>query len=362
MAAAMSTWLHSFREVVIKLPKGMAPAAGEAPGDDQDERKNDPVKRIYKKKQKIADLSKKSCIWKGVKPSEFGRYQLDERFNVDQVPFNLENGARKLFMESRGGIAQISGQAAGEKRFGTLQVCIHGGTSEQPPLTMIFRGKGCVPGAGKGSYHPKVRVLFQDCAWADKKVVSDWMKDIFGPWLKEKFGDNQKEFLLLQDNLGCQRGAEYIRTLHSLGGVSAFGPANKTEGWQPIDAGHIGATLKNLAKVEFELWLEQPCGKSGAGVETYNWQRWEDNKLSMREKRVLMTWIFGKAWEQLISKKYLGLRQSAFRKTGMHVTLSGINDDWVTVEGKPDFAPLPPGAPWAENHRRGMCKCTGARG
>ncbi len=34
--------------------------------------------------------------------------------------------------------------------------------------------------------------------------------------------------------------------VQALGGICIFGPKNKTEGWQPIDAGHLGAILKEL--------------------------------------------------------------------------------------------------------------------
>ena len=204
---------------------------------------------------------------------------------------------RKLFIQARGGVAQISGNPQGEKRFGTIQLCIHGGSGAQPPLCLIFRGKGGVLAAERPAYHPSVKVLFQDCAWADPTVCRAWVDQVLKPWHSEKYPDG-KDFLMLMDNLAAQRGAQFVKDIHALGGSCAYGPPGKTEGWQPIDAGHIGAQLKCLAKVHFELWMEQ----KGAD-EQYNWQKWEKNAMTTREKRVLMTWIFGNAYDELCGHK-----------------------------------------------------------
>ena len=74
--------------------------------------------------------------------------------------------------------------------------------------------------------------------------------------------------------------------------IEVEGEASHDEGAFSID------DLEEAEPEGIDGEAEQPYGKSEGGVETYNWQRWEDNKLSMREKRVLMTWIFGKAWER----------------------------------------------------------------
>jgi len=40
-------------------------------------------------------------------------------------------------------------------------------------------------------------------------------------------------------------------------GQTVYGPKNKTESWQPIDAGHIGAIYKSLIRCEQELWMDR---------------------------------------------------------------------------------------------------------
>ena len=53
-----------------------------------------------------------------------------------------------------------------------------------------------------------------------------------------------------------QKNRMFITALHDWQGSAAYGPPNQTETWQPIDAGHLGATLKELARQSFTVWLE----------------------------------------------------------------------------------------------------------
>ena len=116
-----------------------------------------------------------------------------------------------------------------------------------------------------------------------------------------------------------------------LGGVCAYGPKGCTEGWQPIDSGHIGATFKALAKSKFEAWVEKTYepGKQ-------NWEKWEANKVTMRQKHILCTFVFGEAWAELCSDKYAWIRHAAFVRAGLLCTLHGKNDECVYIEGRKD--------------------------
>ena len=42
----------------------------------------------------------------------------------------------------------------------------------------------------------------------------------------------------------------------ALGAEALFGPPGKTEAWQPIDAGHLGAMIKEIAKEKFNQYLD----------------------------------------------------------------------------------------------------------
>ena len=64
-----------------------------------------------------------------------------------------------------------------------------------------------------------------------------------------------------------------------------------------------------------------------------NWQRWEKNKVSARQKRILTTWIFGEAWADIQKPQYRALRLAAFAHSGCGITESGVNDHLVIGEG-----------------------------
>ena len=109
----------------------------------------------------------------------WGRYPPHMRYNCDQVPFNLDNSGRKTYIKAQSDVAVISGQPGSEKRFGTLQVCLHAGKSSQPPLTIIFRGGG--PKRFEREfprYHPGVRVLWQPKAWMDSQLAVAWASQV----------------------------------------------------------------------------------------------------------------------------------------------------------------------------------------
>ena len=129
----------------------------------------------------------------------------------------------------------------------------------------------------------------------------------------------------------------YVRPVQKLGGECIYGIPGFTEAWQPLDAGHVGACVKSLAKIKFETWPSQPyTGKVDLGHETLNWEIWELNKFTMREKRIMVSWIYGDAWEDFCGPKYAHFRRAAFERTGLLMTSTGKNDGQFTAEGLED--------------------------
>jgi len=305
----MPKWLSLFRAVVIKpLPDQVVEEIPEAEGSAVEEVEEEEVSVPkaptfrYKKRMRILPVEPK--VQQNVPWAAWGRCPPHMRYNCDQVPFNLDNSGRKTYIKAQSDVAVISGQPGSEKRFGTLQVCLHAGKSSQPPLTIIFRGGG--PKRFEREfprYHPGVRVLWQPKAWMDSQLAVTWASQVFVPFLEDKHpGDRQ--VLLLQDSLKAQRTGEYVRFLQSRGVESAYGPRNQTEYWQPIDAGHVGAVLKQLGRAELEKWMETPSNPDAPPESRqYHWQLWESNKMQASEKRILMTWVFGRAWEQLLTPR-----------------------------------------------------------
>ena len=87
------------------------------------------------------------------------------------------------------------------------------------------------------------------------------------------------------------------------------GPPNFTETWQPIDAG-VGAFVHDQMGRQYDTWaLEQKAS-------------FEDKKISIGQKRILLTHWFSSTMTMLAGKKTLANR--AFEKTGCLLTVSGL--------------------------------------
>ena len=72
--------------------------------------------------------------------------------------------------------------------------------------------------------------------------------------------------------------------------------------------------------------------------------------MTAREKRVLLTYIYGEAWEEFCSSKNAKMRKQAFVKTGLHLTLDDTQDKTVVFEGLPHNLDLvPPGVPFNDH-------------
>ena len=73
----------------------------------------------------------------------------------------------------------------------------------QPPITIIFRGKGKrISAVEKASWDPRVNVMFQEKAWADREFCKKWASQIACPWLKEQHPE--QDTLMFLDNLDGQ--------------------------------------------------------------------------------------------------------------------------------------------------------------
>ena len=96
-----------------------------------------------------------------------------------------------------------------QKRQARIQVAMTGDPDmEQPPLTLIFRGKGNVSELEIAQYDDRVRYLFQSCAWMDRDTNLKWVNQVLSPYLKRHYTiagtDDLLETLGLSDSLDSQ--------------------------------------------------------------------------------------------------------------------------------------------------------------
>jgi len=104
-----------------------------------------------------------------------------------------------------------------------------------------------------------VDVYAQKKATADSDFCHKWVNRTLRQHVQENLKD--KDFVLFADNLAAQKNTKFVRPIQALGGQVMFGPPAKTEGWQPIDTGHIGLLCVCIkCKIHSAFLLKsQPC-------------------------------------------------------------------------------------------------------
>ena len=101
-------------------------------------------------------------------------------------------------------------------------------------------------------------------------------------------------------------------------------PENHTDKIQTIDAG-FGKMLKKRIGEEMDKWLE----------EEDNLELWH-NKITARQRRILMTKGTGAAMRALLKEKEFIKR--IFQKTGCLITIDGNDDNMTNPQGLEDYS------------------------
>ena len=116
-------WWWDLAEGQLWWPNGFfAGDNGAETEDDPDMIKPKQTKRSLKSNKAGGPALKK------VRTEEWGRFSRNQRFNGDQVPFNLDQSARKVFVPAATAEhAQLSAPSGAVKTFGTLQMLMHHG-------------------------------------------------------------------------------------------------------------------------------------------------------------------------------------------------------------------------------------------
>jgi hypothetical protein len=281
---------------------------------------------------------------------KYGRYLPWQRLNVDQVPLPFVNDMEVTY-ETTGATRVVINQLgpALSKRQATGQVCFRPepppppptdapaeahrkyreNLMEQPPPTIIFRGKGNISQAERDAYPDGLVVLWQDKAWVDRPTACKWAEEGYKKMIDADVAagvaDDSTRYLLFQDNLDAQckdRNPAYTEYLdcecktddHKV-------PPGKTDQVQPVDRGK-GRQIKIYMGQEEDKWLEDDD----------NLTKWEDNRLTASDRRILIgTWFFRacmRAAAGTAKRKY-------FDHSGALMTADGTDDDLIKLEGVP---------------------------
>ena len=277
--------------------------------------------------------------------NKYGKYPPWCRLNVDQVPLPFVNDMDCTY-EQRGAtrVTINQGGPSLSKRQATGQLCFRpavpppaGCTNaearklydqylqEQPAPCVIFRGAGNITQAEIDAYPEGLQVLFQGKAWVDRPIAVEWVEDVMIPFIKaeRKAGimtDNTR-YMLFQDNLDAQKQPAYLDLLKKWGIDDHKVPPNETDQVQPVDRG-LGRHVKMYLGQLMDEWMDDDG----------NLAKWEDNKLTASDRRILLgTWFYKATNRALVGEA----KFKYFQHSGCLITADGTDDDLIKFEGTP---------------------------
>ena len=129
-------------------------------------------------------------------------------------------------------------------------------------------------------------------------------------------GDDKEEKVLFADNVSFQQSQKFHETCRDEINTTVYMlPENHTDKIQLVDAG-CGRIMTVKIGEALERWLE----------EKDNLEKWHD-RLSAKERRILMTQCTGEAWSDHYFFKRL------FEKTGCLITADGSDDANISPQG-----------------------------
>lgn len=253
--------------------------------------------------------------------SKYGRWLPHNRYNVDQVPLPFVIDQDKTYEVKGSEQVWVSQPSSGlDKRQATLQLCIRAQGEQNVKPAIVFRGKGNVQAGERAEYDESVDVYFQSSAWMDSSINMQWVEKTLVPGV----GRSAEEKVIFLDNVSFQQEQQFHDACRrELNAIVYLLPENHTDKIQPIDAG-FGKMFKTKMGEEMDKWLES----------NDNLEQWHD-KLSARQRRILMTKWAGASWRKLVKDQ--GFITKLFQKTGCLITMDGAEDEVVRPQGLDDY-------------------------
>ena len=127
-------------------------------------------------------------------------------------------------------------------------------------------------------------MYFQQNAWMDEEIKIQWVQGT----LISGIGNDKEENFLFSDNVGFHQSQQFYETYRNQIKTTVYMlPENPTDKIQPIDAGR-GRLMQGKIGAPMETWLE----------EENNFDKWQ-NRLSEKDRRILITQWTGGAWSEL---------------------------------------------------------------
>ncbi|CAK0875017.1 unnamed protein product, partial [Prorocentrum cordatum] len=226
---------------------------------------------------------------------------VQDRHIMDQVGvnFDLFSGATTWVdpEEAEAGAIRVQGSGSGgDKRFGTVHICLGCDLAQpQPKLFIALMLKaGRISARERAAYEglTNVQVAFQKCAVVDQPLLGQWLENT---WKIFRGENPERHALLTFDNLNCQSRLSSRRVLADHKTVGLLGrKGSSTHVWQGIDRG-VGKDNKCI------LCEEQTEGL----MSKENFKRWP--KLTAWEKQALFAQMASRAHGRCTAHaKYFG--------------------------------------------------------
>ena len=238
------------------------------------------------------------------------------------MPLPFVNGLTTTWADKGSKRVRISQPSSGlEKRQCTLQLCFGPGERVYKPA-VIFRGTGKrIDAVEKAAWHKGVEAYWQACAWADSAFCNSWAGNTYRKGVGgSSIAAPEEQSILFADNLYGQTTEDFKRVLKECNTLLWRLPPKYTDEVQSMDADY-GRLFKVLVGKSLDAWL-----LNGDNVE-----RWESNKLTASDRRVLITHWVEEAAKQIDSD--IRYRRRLFEKTGLEMTADGSDDNLINLEG-----------------------------
>ena len=283
----------------------------------------------------------------------YGRFTLDRRGNMDQVPLVVESGDGATNEDRGAGDAHILVPGPWADRQGTLNLHVRA-DGHIHDVVVVFKG---TPDEKLTKARTKVivddvafakelgvHVIFQSKSWMDSRACNKYAKDLLAVSMgkkKRKAARGKEWYLLVVDNLGGQATESFSTLAREHAGVLVWLlPPNCTDLVQAVDSG-VGAAFKYCMKLKYRAFMHDmhECGQLNLHVACKDWVKEGRPDIAAHQKvinsasfrrRMLVKWVA----EVVAEFRANGERQDMIRracvKTGLAVTVNG--DDWDKIK------------------------------
>jgi len=172
-------------------------------------------------------------------------------------------------------------------------------------------------------YDPRIHILFQKKAWADRPTSETWVRQVLHPHIDERtrLEGREPSTILFCDNLDAQVHTGFLDALREKSVCRHLLVAGETEMLQPIDAG-IGSVLKTVIGDVQDEWLDEP-----GNLDAWEGDPLAELKLDAKTRRILITHWVAEAWDRLTTlPRYAETFRKCFMRTGALITADGSED------------------------------------